>query len=77
MASALLMTEHEKPTVGILLCREKNDSVVRLTLPEGSNIYASEYSFYLPDKSLLQRKLVEWTEEFEAENGGKPVKPVK
>ena len=56
---------HEKPTVGILLCKEKNDSVVQLTLPEDSNIYASEYSLYLPDKNLLQQKLAEWTEDFE------------
>jgi hypothetical protein len=56
---------HEKPTVGILLCKEKNDSIVELTLPENSNIYASEYNLYLPDKSLLQRKLAEWAQEFE------------
>ena len=57
--------DYEKPTVGILLCKEKNNSVVELTLPEGSNIYASEYSLYLPDKGLLQQKLAEWIEEFE------------
>jgi hypothetical protein len=57
--------EHEKPTVGILLCKEKNDAIVQLTLPEDSNIYASEYSLYLPDKNILQQKLVEWTQEFE------------
>ena len=62
-------TEKENPTIGILLCREKNDSVVELTLPENSNIYASEYSLYLPDKSLLQRKLAEWIEEFEEIHG--------
>ena len=50
-----------------MLCKEKNDSVVELTLPEGANIYASEYSLYLPDKELLQRKLAEWVEEFEEE----------
>ena len=55
------------PTVGILLCKEKNDNVVELTLPDGANIYASEYSLYLPDKELLQRKLAEWVEEFEEE----------
>jgi predicted nuclease of restriction endonuclease-like (RecB) superfamily len=60
-------TEKENPTVGILLCREKNDSVVEMTLPVDSNIYASEYSLYLPDKNLLQRKLAEWIEEFEEE----------
>jgi predicted nuclease of restriction endonuclease-like (RecB) superfamily len=63
-------TDTEKPTVGILLCKEKNDSIVELTLPEDSNIYASEYSLYLPDKALLQRKLAEWVEEFEEEHGG-------
>jgi len=62
-----IKTEKENPTVGILLCEEKNDSVVELTLPEGANIYASEYSFYLPDKVLLQEKLAEWVEEFEEE----------
>jgi len=58
-------TADEKPTVGILLCKEKNDSVVELTLPKDSNIYASQYSLYLPDKTLLQQKLAEWVEEFE------------
>jgi predicted nuclease of restriction endonuclease-like (RecB) superfamily len=62
-------SETEKPTVGILLCKEKNDSIVKLTLPENSNIYASEYSLYLPDKALLQRKLAEWVEEFEEGRG--------
>jgi hypothetical protein len=58
-------TEHEKPTIGILLCKEKYDSIVELTLPENSNIYASAYNLYLPDKNLLQQKLIEWTQEFE------------
>jgi len=62
--------DFEKPTVGILLCREKNDNIVELTLPEDSNIYASAYSLYLPDKELLQSKLAEWIAEFEEENEG-------
>jgi len=57
----------ENPTVGILLCKEKDDAIVELTLPEGENIYASEYSLYLPDKALLQSKLAEWIEEYEYE----------
>jgi hypothetical protein len=57
--------EFEKPTVGMLLCQEKNDNIVELTLPVESNIYASEYSLYLPDKALLEQKLTEWIEEFE------------
>ena len=59
-------TEEENPTVGILICGKKDDAIVELTLPEGENIYASEYSLYLPDKSLLQSKLAQWIEEFEA-----------
>jgi len=60
--------EFEKPTIGILLCSQKNDNIVELTLPEDTNIYASEYSLYLPDKELLQRKLAEWVEAFEDEH---------
>ncbi|TRX33221.1 DUF1016 domain-containing protein [Flavobacterium sp. ZT3R18] len=60
--------EHEKPTIGILLCKKKNDALVELTLPKDSNIYASEYSLYLPEKELLQQKLIEWVHEFEEEN---------
>lgn len=55
----------EKPTIGILLCEEKNDALVELTLPKDANIYASEYQLYLPDKAVLQRKLKEWIDEFE------------
>ena len=57
--------EFEKPTIGILLCEEKNDALVELTLPKDANIYASAYQLYLPDKALLQRKLKEWIDEFE------------
>ncbi|GEM_PF-4081568 len=51
------------PTIGILLCKEKKDALVELTLPKDSNIYAQQYALYLPDKQLLQAKLREWIEE--------------
>lgn len=57
--------DYEKPTIGILLCKKKNDAIVELTLPKDANIYASEYSLYLPDKQLLQQKLAEWLLEFD------------
>ena len=60
-------TDFENPTIGILLCPQKNDAVVELTLPENSNIFASQYQLYLTDKKLLQKKLQEWIEE---ETGG-------
>jgi predicted nuclease of restriction endonuclease-like (RecB) superfamily len=56
--------DYEKPTIGILLCKKKNNALVELTLPKDANIYASEYSLYLPDKQLLQQKLAEWLLEF-------------
>lgn len=56
-------TAEEKPTVGILLCQEKSDALVKLTLPENANIYASKYELYLPDKKVLQEKLNQWTQE--------------
>ena len=57
--------EFEKPTIGILLCKSKKDSLVELTLPKDANIYAAAYQLYLPDKALLQAKLKEWINEFE------------
>jgi hypothetical protein len=63
--------DFEKPTIGILLCKEKNDSIVEMTLPKDANIYASEYSLYLPQKEVLQQKLIEWVAEFESETGGR------
>lgn len=53
----------ENPTVGILLCKEKDDALVEITLPDDTNIYAAEYQLYLPDKKELQKKLKEWIEE--------------
>ena len=53
----------ESPTIGIVLCRQKNKAVVEITLPKGSNIHASEYQLYLPSKEELQRKLMEWGNE--------------
>jgi predicted nuclease of restriction endonuclease-like (RecB) superfamily len=53
----------ENPTVGILLCKLKNDALVELTLPEDANIYASQYQLYLPSKEELQQKLRDWSEE--------------
>ena len=57
--------DFEKPTIGILLCKEKNDALVEQTLPKDTNIYASAYQLYLPNKDLLQAKVKEWIEEFE------------
>lgn len=51
--------EEENPTIGILLCKRKNDAIVEMTLPANSNIFASKYQLYLPDKAELQRQINE------------------
>ncbi|MBU0599756.1 MAG: PDDEXK nuclease domain-containing protein [bacterium] len=53
----------EHPTVGIILCKMKNNAIVELTLPENAKVYASEYQLYLPSKEELKQKLIEWSEE--------------
>ena len=50
----------EGPTVGIVLCKDKKDSVVEMTLPEGQqHIFASKYQMVLPRKEDLVRLLEE------------------
>lgn len=53
--------EDENPTIGILLCQDKNDAVVELTLPENEKdqIFASKYETILPSKEELKRLLEE------------------
>ena len=57
--------DFEKPTIGILLCKDKDDALVELTLPKDANLFAASYRLYIPDKKLLQAKMKEWIDEFE------------
>lgn len=50
----------ENPTIGIILCKDKNNAVVEMTLPEdNSQIFASKYETVLPSKEALQQLLQE------------------
>lgn len=50
----------ENPTIGIILCKDKNNAVVEMTLPEdNSQIFASKYETVLPSKEDLQKLLEE------------------
>lgn len=54
---------NENPSVGIILCADKDDEVVEYTLSRSlSTTMVSEYNLKLIDKSLLQRKLKEYME---------------
>ena len=53
-----LMNEGDNPPIGIVLCAEKNDAVVRYTLPEGNTqIFTSKYKTYLPTEEELRQEL--------------------
>lgn len=44
----------ENPTIGILLCADKKEAVVKFTLPEeNKHIFASKYKLFLPNKEEL------------------------
>lgn len=50
--------EHEKPTIGILLCADKNNAVVKFSLPEtNKTILASQYELILPSEEQLLQEI--------------------
>lgn len=50
----------ENPTIGIVLCKDKNNAIVEMTLPEdNAQIFASKYETVLPSKESLQKLLQE------------------
>ena len=48
----------EKNTIGIVLCKQENKTVVEFTLPlNNEQIFAKEYKLYLPSKEALRRQI--------------------
>ena len=53
-----LMEPGDNPPIGIVLCSEKNDTLVRYTLPlDNKQIYASKYMLYLPKEEDLRDEM--------------------
>lgn len=49
----------ENKTIGIIICREKNDTLVRMTLPQDNEqIFASKYEMILPSKEDIKRLIM-------------------
>ena len=64
-----LMNEGDNPPIGIVLCADKSESVVKYTLPENeTQIFASKYKLYLPSEEELLQKL---NQEYQALEAGK------
>lgn len=54
----------ENPSIGVLLCKDKDDEVVEYALSRSlSPTMVAEYKLSLPDKKLLQQKMREICEE--------------
>ncbi|MDE7094960.1 MAG: PDDEXK nuclease domain-containing protein, partial [Anaeroplasmataceae bacterium] len=54
-----MMNEGDNPPIGILLCADKNDSVVRYTLSEyNKQIFTSKYRTYLPSEEEFQKEII-------------------
>ncbi len=52
------MNEGDNPPIGIVLCADKSESVVKFTLPENeTQIFASKYKLYLPSEEELLQEL--------------------
>ena len=52
------MNAGDNPPVGILLCADKSNTLVRYTLPEdNTQIFAAKYLSYLPTVEELKREL--------------------
>ena len=64
-----LMNEGDNPPIGIVLCADKSESVVRYTLPENeTQIFASKYKLYLPSEEELLKEI---SQEYKALESGK------
>lgn len=50
----------ENNTVGIILCKDKKDSIVEMTLPkDNTQIFASKYETVLPSKEELKKLIMD------------------
>jgi predicted nuclease of restriction endonuclease-like (RecB) superfamily len=48
----------ENKTIGIILCKDRNESLVEISLPKNQNqIFARKYQMYLPSKEELRKQL--------------------
>jgi predicted nuclease of restriction endonuclease-like (RecB) superfamily len=51
-------TKGDNPTLGLILCSDKNDAVVRYTLDEGQRkIFTSRYKLYVPTEAELRAEI--------------------
>ena len=58
MFDALYRNEDDNPTLGIILCSQKSEAIVKYSvLNEGKQIFASRYKLYLPTEEEFKQML--------------------
>ena len=63
------MREGENPPVGLILCADKNDAVVRYTLHNANaQVFASRYQLHLPTEEELRAALQQERQRIELES---------
>ena len=51
-------TEGDNPTIGIVLCSEKNETMVKYSvLNENDHLFASKYKLYIPTEEELKKEI--------------------
>lgn len=64
-----MTNEDENPPIGIILCSDKSDAIVKYTLPEeNKQIFASRYKLYLPSEEELAAEIVKERKRLEMED---------
>jgi predicted nuclease of restriction endonuclease-like (RecB) superfamily len=67
-----LMNEGDNPPIGIVLCADKSDAVVKYTLPESeTQVFASKYKLYLPSEEELLKELKQEIQTLEIDKIGR------
>lgn len=58
MFDALRKKEDDNPTIGIILCSEKNEAIAKYSvLNDGKQLFASKYKLYLPTEEELRAEI--------------------
>lgn len=53
------MLDGDNPPIGIILCSDKSDALVKYTIPEGYNqIFTSKYKLYIPTEEELRKEIL-------------------
>lgn len=61
----------DQPTIGLILCADKNDAMVRYVLADKSEqIFASRYQFQLPSEEVLRAELRRELDELQGRGAG-------